>query len=252
MNLLLNAADRTGRVLLDLLLPPQCLTCETVVDEPGRLCAACFRETGFVTAPMCLCCGVPFANAGQGGAESLCPTCRQHPPDFASARAALRYDARSRRIVLPFKHGDRIELARGLAPLMARAGAALLARAEILVPVPLHRRRLFTRRYNQAALLARALGRIAQRPAILDALIRHRATASLGDRNAAERAAEVDGAFRLRPRHVAALAGRRILLIDDVLTSGATANACARALKAAGAIAVDVLVAARVPDPRLL
>ena len=155
------------------------------------------------------------------------------------------------RLILPFKHADRIELVRGLAPLMARAGAALLAGAEILVPVPLHRRRLFTRRYNQAALLARALGGVARRPAILDALIRHRATVPLGDRNAEERALEVAGAFIVRPGRAAALAGRHVLLIDDVMTSGATANACARALRGAGAAAVDVLVAARVPDPRL-
>ena len=249
--MILALAGRLGRGALDLLLPPQCLTCDSVVDEPGRLCVPCFRETGFVTAPMCVCCGVPFGNAGQGGPESLCPTCRANTPAFETARAALRYDARAREIVLPFKHADRIELARGLVPLMARAGAALLARADLLVPVPLHRRRLFTRRYNQAALLARALGRIAHCPALLDGLIRHRATAPLGECNAAERAAAVAGVFAARPRRAAALAGRRVLLIDDVMTSGATVNECARTLRAAGAVAVDVLVAARVPDPRL-
>ncbi len=134
--------------MLDLLLPPSCLTCEAAVDEPGRLCAACFRATGFVTAPMCARCGVPFAHAAQGGADGICPTCHAHAPSYDTARAALRYDARARQVVLPFKHADRIEIARGLAPLMARSGAALLARAEVLVPVPLHRKRLFGRRYN--------------------------------------------------------------------------------------------------------
>ena len=242
---------RVGRAALDLLLPPQCLSCEAIVDAPGRLCPACFRATGFITAPLCACCGVPFSYAGQGGVAGLCPTCQLAPPAFQTARAALRYDAQARPIILAFKHGDRMEIAKGLVPLMARAGAALLARADVLVPVPLHRRRLFARRYNQAALLAQALGRLADRPAMLDALIRHRATAPLGERTAAERAVEVDGAFRTRPSRGAMLAGRRVLLIDDVMTSGATANACARALQAAGAAAVDVLVAARVPDPRL-
>jgi len=134
---------------------------------------------------------------------------------------------------------------------MARAGAALLRRAELLVPVPLHRGRLFHRRYNQAALLAQALSRISGRSAVVDALVRVRPTVPLGDFSPGERAATVAGAFAVRPRRAADLAGKRVLLIDDVMTSGATANACAAVLLAAGAAAVDVLVAARVPDPRL-
>ena len=183
--------------------------------------------------------------------DQLCPACRAAPPVFERARAALRYDAQARRLILPFKHADRTEMAATLAPHMARAGAVLLREADVLVPVPLHRARLFRRRYNQAALLAQALARIAGRPAVPDALLRHRATASLGDKSAAERAAEVAGAFAVRPSRVIAWPDKRVLLIDDVMTSGATANACAGALLAAGAAAVDVLVAARVPDPRL-
>jgi len=243
---------RLGRIALDLLLPPHCLTCDAAVDIPGRLCAACFRETGFVSVPHCVRCGVPFGNAGQGGPEALCPNCREHPPVFETARAALRYDARARRIVLPFKHADRLEMVHGLVPMMARSGAALLDRADVLVPVPLHRRRLLSRRYNQAAVLARALGRVAGRPVLLDALVRQRPTVSLGELSATERAAMVAGAIMVRASRHGALAGRRVLLIDDVMTSGATANECARVLRTAGAAAVDVLVAARVPDPRLV
>jgi len=171
---------------------------------------------------------------------------------FETARAALRYDARARRIVLPFKHADRLEMVHGLVPMMARSGAALLDRADVLVPVPLHRRRLLSRRYNQAAVLARALGRVAGRPVLLDALVRQRPTVSLGELSATERAAMVAGAIMVRASRHGALAGRRVLLIDDVMTSGATANECARVLRTAGAAAVDVLVAARVPDPRLV
>jgi predicted amidophosphoribosyltransferase len=153
-------------------------------------------------------------------------------------------------LILPFKHADRPELAARLAPFLLRAGAVLLDRTELLVPVPLHRRRLFARRYNQAAVLALALGRRARRPVLVDALARLRPTAPLGGKSAAERAAALEGAFAVRPRRVAALAGRCVLLIDDVLTSGATANACTLALLAAGARQVDVLAAARVADPR--
>jgi len=222
-----------------------------MVPQPGALCPDCFRLTGFITDPCCVRCGVPFSSAAQGGKDGLCPTCRVTPPVFERARAALRYDSQARRLLLPFKHADRTEIAAVLVPHMARAGARLLRQADVLVPVPLHRRRLFARRYNQAALLVRGLARAARKPAVLDALVRFRATASLGDKSALERAQEVAGAFAVRPSRIARLAGRRVLLVDDVMTSGATANACALALKAAGAGAVDVLVAARVPDPRL-
>ena len=134
---------------------------------------------------------------------------------------------------------------------MARAGAALLRDADVLVPVPLHRSRLFHRRYNQAALLAQAVARIAGRPCVPDALVRLRATESLGEKSAEERAAEVAGVFAPRRSRTASIVGKRVLLVDDVMTSGATANACASTLLAAGANSVDVLAAARVPDPRL-
>jgi ComF family protein len=240
-----------GRAALDLLLPLQCALCEAPVEQPGQLCAACFARTSFITAPCCARCGVPFAAEGQGGAMHLCPACRDAPPVYGEARAALRYDRQARQLILPFKHADRTELARVLAPQMARAGAALLRRAELLIPVPLHRGRLFHRRYNQAALLALALARLTGRAAMVDALLRVRPTVPLGEKSPDERAATVAGVFAVRPRRAAVLVGKRLLLIDDVMTSGATANACAAVLLAAGATAVDVLVAARVPDPRL-
>jgi ComF family protein len=241
-----------ARGALDLVLPSACLTCDAPVAEPGQLCPDCFRQTAFITEPLCPRCGAPFQHARQSGEAAVCPSCLAMPPEFGRARAAFRYDAQSRRIILPFKHGDRTDLARALAPHMVRAGAALLAEAGLLVPVPLHRRRLFARRYNQSGLLAHAIGRLCGLPVAVDALRRVRATAPLGRKSAHERAAEMADAITIRPGREARIAGRRVLLIDDVLTTGATANACARALHAAGAVSVDVLAAARPPDPRLL
>jgi ComF family protein len=224
------------------------------VDRQGSLCADCFRGLSFVTAPFCTRCGAPFPHEGAGlpGAEGpLCPACEARPPAFAAARAALRYDDAARRLILPFKHADRTELAGLLARHMLRAGRDLLDRAELVAPVPLHWRRLVARRYNQAALLSARLARMAGRPHAPDLLRRRRATPPLGERGAAERAAVLEGAFALSRGAARRVAGRRVLLVDDVMTSGATAGACAGLLLEAGAAAVEVLAAARVPDPRL-
>jgi ComF family protein len=238
-----------GMHVLDILLPPNCLACDTPVDADGQFCLSCFRRANFISAPFCRHCGVPLSFAPGNGL--LCRLCGAEPPAFTQARAALRYDELSRRLILPFKYADRTDAARGLALLMARAGASLLAGAELLVPVPLHKSRLRQRRYNQAALLAAALGRIAKIPVLQDGLIRRRATVALGPLSLIERRAELDGAIVARASRAGRLAGRKILLIDDVMTSGSTANACAVALLGAGAAQVDVLTAARVPDPRL-
>jgi ComF family protein len=246
---------RLGAGLLDALLPPHCLTCEAPVERQGTQCGDCFRQLTRLTAPFCAKCGVPFVHAGQGSSHSgpggLCPSCLARPPAYGMARAALRYDAGAQRLILPFKHGDRTDLAGPLAEKMAQAGAVLLARCDLVVPVPLHWRRLIARRYNQAALLARRLAGPAGKRCIPDLLRRSRATPPLGELGAAQRAALLEDAFRLTARGARQVAGRRVLLVDDVVTSGATAEACARVLLAAGAAGVDVLAAARVPDPRL-
>jgi ComF family protein len=238
-----------GRVALDALLPPQCLTCDAPVPDPGLFCADCFNATRFIAEPCCRLCGAPFSYALEGGPDRVCAQCRVATPPWRQARAALCYDAQSRRVILPLKYADRLDLAPALARMMARAGAGLLAEADVLVPVPMHRSRLRRRRYNQAAVLARAIARISGTPAVLDALVRVRPTQALETLSAEQRSRAVADAFAVTRPGAARLAGRRVLLIDDVLTSGATAAACTQALHAAGAAQVDVLVAARVPDP---
>ena len=242
---LYSALARVGRLALDVALPPRCLTCDADVAAPGQMCPACFTATVFVTEPCCLRCGMPFRHAGQGGLAMTCEACLQHPPPWREGRAALRYDDQARRIILPLKHADRVELAAPLAGHMARVGAKLLREADFLVPGPLHRRRLRTRRYNQSALLAQALGRLAHRPVLVDALVRTRHTESLGGKSRRERAEVVTALFAIRPGSAAKIAGRALVLVDDVLTTGATAAACTDALLAGGASRVDLVVGAR-------
>jgi ComF family protein len=184
-----------------------------------------------------------------GDGTGLCTTCAAEPPAFNVARSALRYDDMAKKLILPFKYADRPEAARGLAVIMARAGQGLLAAADVLVPVPLHKTRLRRRGYNQAVLLAANLARRAAKPVLRDALVRTRPTPPLRGLGVAARQEALAGCITATDR-AASVAGRAVLLVDDVMTSGTTANACAAALRAAGAARVDVLTIARVADPR--
>lgn len=240
-----------GRMLLNAVLPPLCLGCNEIVETPGALCAACWQGFSFVAPPHCARCAAPFAqDLGEG---ALCGACLARPPRYRRARAALIYDARSRRLVLPFKHGDRTDIARACGGWMARAGAELLAEADLVAPVPLHWRRLFMRRYNQAQLLARVVVREASpgsRPRLAPELLRRRRwTGSQTGLRAQERRGNVRQAFGIHPRWAAEIAGKTVLLVDDVLTTGATVEACAQVLQRGGARHVDVLTLARVVRP---
>ncbi|MCU0838066.1 MAG: ComF family protein [Rhodospirillales bacterium] len=232
---------------LDLLIPPLCLACDTVVSETGALCPRCWAKVAFLSPPTCDGCGLPFPfDVGEG---ALCAGCQRRPHPFARARSAIAYGDGSRSLILGLKHGDRTDAVATFARWMAQAGTPLLAAADLLAPVPLHWTRLFLRRYNQASLLALAIGRISGKPVVADLLRRHRRTRKLGHLGPAERRRTVAKAFAVAPRHAGRIVGRRILLIDDVLTTGATLDGCAQVLLAAGAAAVDVLTLARTVRP---
>lgn len=235
---------RTGALLLDLALPPRCVGCGDRVDRTGLTCARCWSKLTFIAPPLCESCGAPFAQAGPAGQK--CPSCWAAPPGYDRARAALVYDEASRALILAFKHGDRLHGAPLFAGWAAQAGRDLLEDADLIAPVPLHRWRLLGRRYNQAALIAQGVARRAAVPHIPDLLERHRATPSQGALGATARKRNVAGAFRLNPRHADRVKGSRIVLVDDVLTSGATVSACARVLRRGGAARIDVITLARV------
>jgi ComF family protein len=222
------------------------------VSPSTGLCAACFGQAHFIIDPCCDHCAAPFETEGYAGLVRCCEGCHREPPAWDRARAAFLYDAFSRRLILPLKYADRTENARTLGLHMARVGAPLLEDADLIVPVPLHRARLRSRRYNQAALLARACLRGRSHPLlVLDALQRQRSTAPLATRSAVERRRELKGAIVVSPSRARELAGRHVVLVDDVLTTGATATECAVALRASGAASISLLVAARTAPPRI-
>ncbi|GAB4227564.1 MAG: ComF family protein [Methyloligellaceae bacterium] len=233
--------------LADILLPPLCPGCRTGVSHHGGLCAQCWREIDFVQAPVCDRLGIPLAYAGDGPLVSAAALAE--PPDYDRARAVARYEGAMRRLVHDLKYRDRHDAVALYARWLQQAGCEFLGDAELLVPVPLYRLRLWRRRFNQAALLAARLSAetgIAHDPLCL---LRIRRTASQVGLSARQRRRNVSGAFAVPQARRDAVAGRRIVLVDDVITTGATANACARALKRAGAQRVDVLALARVVDP---
>ena len=237
------------RMALDVLLPPQCLGCGTLIESPGLLCRACWKDIVFPGTPQCEACGLPFEYDYGDGA--MCAACIRRPPVFQRARAAMVYGDTSRKLILSFKHGDRTDVAPAFGLWLARAGKELIADADLIVPVPLHWTRLFSRLYNQAALLGREVGNLAGVPMAPDLLIRRKATPSQGRVSLSARRRNVRGVFAVRPSRRQDIQGLRALLIDDVMTTGATVTACARTLLKAGAEAVDVLTLARVVRPEV-
>jgi ComF family protein len=238
---LLRASVRTA---VDLILPPTCLACRKPLGAAGGLCAECWTKMGFIDRPYCERLGTPFPH--DPGGALLSPAAIAAPPAYERARAAARYSDVARDLVHLLKYGDRLDLARPLGRWMARAGVELLADADALVPVPLHWTRLWRRRFNQSAALAQSVSGVAGVPVVDHILARTRATPPQVGLARSERARNMQGAFVV-PKHARVdVKGRKLVVIDDVLTSGATLDACARVLLRTGAARVDALVLARV------
>lgn len=241
------AAHSTASFLVSAALPPLCPVCREPLAASGGLCAGCWAKLTLISRPYCERLGRPFSyDAGPG---LLSAAAIADPPAFARARAVAHYDEVAGTLVRALKYADRSDLAPALGRWMAQAGAELRHGADALIPVPLHWRRSWARRFNQSALLAQSVGRHWKLPVQYDMLRRVRATAQQVGLSRTARADNVQGAFRVPEASRAALKGLRLVLVDDVLTSGATADACARALLRGGAAQVDVLVFARVVNP---
>lgn len=235
--------------VLDFVFPPRCPSCGSGVGRHGGLCADCWSGLAIPAEPCCATCQRPFGDRGPPGG-AICAPCLAHPPRHAGIYAATLYTPVSRKLILAFKHGRRI----AMAPMLARLIAARLpddGAGRLIVPVPLHRWRLWARGYNQAALLARELERLGKGRLLIDALERRKRTPSLGGLGARARRRALSGAIAPRASTQAQIEGRDVLLVDDVLTSGATTDACVRALRNAGALSVRIACFARVLEEAL-
>jgi ComF family protein len=229
--------------IIDFALPPRCPGCGVIAAEDHVFCLSCWQSLHFLGEPCCARCGLPFEYDAGKGAE--CGACLADPPTFDRLRAAVAYGNIARHVALKLKYGGRPGVARTLAHFMARHVAAG-DKDSILAPVPLHRWRIWTRGYNQSALVASALADRTGVKADLGLLKRVKATPPLRNMNRRERALAVRGAFALADGRKPSIAGRKVILVDDVFTSGATADACAAVLKRSGAAAVDIICWARV------
>lgn len=243
-----NWSRKAARASLDVLFPPLCTACHARVGEAHALCGACWSKISFLDGPCCLCCGFPFEI--DTGPDTLCAACHAKPRHFDRARSLLSYDEGSKDLILAFKFADRLDHAPAFARWLERSGSGLLTEADLVIPVPLHRWRLWKRRYNQSAVLAQRMAKLAGKPFAPLLLERKRPTPAQASMPSAKaRLRNVLGAFGVPPHRQAGLKGQTVLLVDDVFTTGATLDACSRALKRAGTARVEVLTLARVVRP---
>ena len=245
LNACRGAWHQAARMALDIALPTLCVACREPVDGEG-VCANCWAKLSFIEPPLCPRLGIPFVYDPGPGLLSM--EAISDPPAYGRARAAVRYDDVARTLVHALKYQDRTDLAPAMGRWMARAGRELIEQTDALIPVPLHWRRGWSRRYNQSGTLARVIERQTGVKLLSEVLRRVRPTLQQIGLSRTQRASNVQGAFKVAAYGQSEIQGRRVVLVDDVLTSGATVDACARALLRAKAASVDVLVFARVVD----
>lgn len=240
-----------GNLVLDLILPPKCLKCAARVDTAHNICPDCWKELTFLTGKSCFCCGYPFGIDATVDysmiGDTLCGACAKGPRHFDRAISALRYDDESSNMVIGFKHNDRTEYTRYFTKLLKNAGRELIEESEMVIPVPLHQRRLIKRRYNQSALLSARLAFETGLDHDPEILLRTKNTPPQAG-NLNKRQKNVSGAFKVNANKD--IRGKNVLLIDDVYTTGATVENCARVLKKAGAKKVNILTVFRVIAPQ--
>ena len=232
--------------ILNFLLPPRCVCCGKILESEDDLCPDCFRQVNFISEPYCRRCGMPFADMTGANADMLCPNCVKNKKNFFRfKRSAVKYDDFSKKMILAFKFMDKTENVKIFAKWLKVAGNDIFAAgADILVPVPLHYSRLVKRRYNQSALLVLELSKLTGLTADLTSLVKFKSTKPQVHFSGQERVKNVKGVFKVKTP--AKIKGKRIILIDDVLTTGSTVRECSKVLLAAGAASVDVLTVARV------
>lgn len=231
--------------LISMVYPPQCTLCDSLTAEDFSLCGSCWRETPFIDGTICRCCGVPLPDAEDDEPDLQCDACLTLPRPWSQGRAALVYEGKARQFVLGLKHGDRTELARTAGPWLARAGRDLFRPDMLVLPIPLHRFRLLRRKYNQAALLSTQLCSLMPLDHLPDGLERTVPTQSLDRKTVEARFETLQDTIRVAAKHAEKIKGRSVLLVDDVMTSGATLTAAANACRSAGASDVCVLALAR-------
>ena len=232
--------------ILNFLLPPRCINCGKIVSDENGLCADCFNEITFISEPFCKCCGLPFADVSGVNKNMLCPMCiKDNKKLFRYSRSAIKYETLSKNMILAFKFMDKTENAKVFAKWIQIAGKDIFsAGADVLIPVPLHYKRLVKRRYNQSALLATELGKLSSVPTDFKSLIKHKSTKPQVSYSGKARIKNIKGAFMVKyPENIK---NKRVVLIDDVQTTGSTLKECAKVLLQAGAKSVDFLTVARV------
>lgn len=247
MQILQKRISHIVSMAIDSVLPARCIVSGELVERQGMLSSNVWSQLDFIVDPMCSVCGFPFDFEIDSGAQ--CASCLAAAPPYASARSVLKYNDTSRDIILGFKHADKTHSVTAFGTWLRRAGREMLESADILAPVPLHRWRLISRRYNQSAIIAKYLERETEIPVIADLLLRTRATPSQGHLKAKDRFQNIKNAFAVNSKHTELLKNKKIVLIDDVYTTGATVRECTKVLMKAGAERVDILTLARVVRP---